>query len=482
MSEEHFHKTGLFLELINHDELFERYKRDAIIVNDFDLKNDEHLAELEGHLYSFYEGDCFDTMPSCDCGHLKGEYNAELLCPECDTLVRTETEQPIEPKLWMRIPEGVEGFINPQFLIILKQLFDSRSVSFIEYLINDYYRLPNTLNGTDRRVIEQIEALGWRNSVNEFIQRFDEIIPVLLHEKYRNKPAEYRQIVTFIQENRDRIFSRYLPVPNRALLIIEKTRMVSDGTQPIQYVDEYLWSAPDAVMTLCSLNTYVNPKVRVKDHKVAKALIQLSNFYASQLEQRIGKKQGMVRKQIFGSRFDFSARAVIASLSRTHSYEELEIPWGVGLHIFKLHLTNKLMRRGFTPDEAEGLIYRHTREHPPHQMDLQLQREKAFLGQLLDEIIEESPHEISYEAAEIDTGGNLYWRTIRKKGFPALLNRNPTLLRGSVQLFYITNVKKDPSICAIKMSTLTLRSPNADKNPQRLRMYPKCHGQGRYCR
>lgn len=459
---EHYHKTGLYLELIDFNDLYRHYSRDAIIVNNFDLKNEEHLQELNEHLYSFYEGDSFDSMPSCDCGYLRGEYNSELTCPLCNTIVRTATEQPIEPKLWMQVPDGVQGFISPQVLIILKNLFDSAKISFIEYLINDYYRLPQKPTQVDKRLIEKIQQINWKSSINEFINRFDEIIELLLKEKYHNKPAVVLHIRQFIQENRHKFFPQYLPVPNKALLIIEKTRMISDGSRPIHYIDETLWSAPDAVMTLCSLNTHVSPKQKTVEHKVAKTIIQLAKYYSSFLEDRIGQKKGFIRKQIFGSRFDFSARAVIASLSRTHSYEELEIPWGVALHIFKLHLTNKLMRYGFTPDEAEALIFRHTKEHIGYQSNPQLVQEKRFLEQLIDTIIEQSPHEIEYEAVEIDKSNQFQWRTYRKRGFPCLLNRNPTLLRGSVQLFYITRVNKDPSVCAIKMSTLTLKAPNAD--------------------
>jgi hypothetical protein len=47
-------------------------------------------------------------------------------------------------------------------------------------------------------------------------------------------------------------------------------------------------------------------------------------------------------------------------------------------------------------------------------------------------------------------------------GIPCLLQRNPSLVRGSAQQFYITHVKPDPSINTISISVLCLAAPNAD--------------------
>lgn len=96
--------------------------------------------------------------------------------------------------------------------------------------------------------------------------------------------------------------------------------------------------------------------------------------------------------------------------------------------VFKLHLTNKLLRRGMTPNEAMSFLYEHTLKYHP------------LLDELFKELLSESPY----------------------GGFPVLLNRNPSLKRGSIQMMRVTKIKTDPQINTISMSVLALKAPNAD--------------------
>ena len=92
------------------------------------------------------------------------------------------------------------------------------------------------------------------------------------------------------------------------------------------------------------------------------------------------------------------------------------------------HITNKLLRKGLSPSECEKFLMLHTNKYHPD------------LDAIFKELIEESPY----------------------PGLPIILQRNPSLVRGSAQQFYVTKIKPDPSVNTISLSVLTLAAPNAD--------------------
>lgn len=240
--------------------------------------------------------------------------------------------------------------------------------------------------------------------------------------KVVNPIPRRRRMEQFIEENRDRFFPQYLPIPNRAIFITEKTAM---GT----YADNVMYSAIDAVRTMTSLDSGIGPATqRIKENRTVKVIQQLSSYYLEYTKNNLSKKPGMFRRQVYGSRLDFSGRAVISSLSHPHAYDELHFPWGLAVMILKSHITSKLMRRGMTPSSAEEFLMLHTTKYHP------------LLETLFDELLEESP----------------------QKRLPVLFQRNPSLVRGSAQQLYISKIKTDPTINTISFSVLALAAPNAD--------------------
>ena len=118
---------------------------------------------------------------------------------------------------------------------------------------------------------------------------------------------------------------------------------------------------------------------------------------------------------------------MISSITRPHRYDEMEIPWGIGLSVFRIHLYNKLERHGYTPGEAVELLNMHAYKYHP------------LLDALLQQLIREAPD------------GRI----------PCVLQRNPSLARASSQALYIVKVKTDPNDPTIGMSILIVKGPNA---------------------
>lgn len=163
----------------------------------------------------------------------------------------------------------------------------------------------------------------------------------------------------------------------------------------------------------------------------------LAEYYELTIKNSISSKPGQFRKHIFGTRTNFSFRAVITSNTDIHRYDEITIPWNVALTCFRPHLINKLIRHGYDHNQALELIMTN------------IEKYDKFLHKLFKEIVEEATH--------IDVDG------VEKKGVLALLQRNPSLMQGSFVRVRITDVHRDVRNKTIWMSIFLCSSMNADR-------------------
>lgn len=406
---------SIYLEIVNLDEVFHSLASTPLIVNGVNILKKEEKERLNKLLYTHYDGDTLDIIPSCNCGAIRGEYNLGIRCNECGTEVSSITERPLQSLLWIAAPEGVKSLMNPMCWTILSQTFTVRNCNLIEYLTNPDYK-PPVKAGMLSGIPEE-----WPRSFNFFVENFDQIIALLLARYGTNKTPQFRyDFMEFISRNREKIFCQYIPFPSRLGFITESTPV---GT----YVDTTIKDAIDAIRTITSISASVTPvSLRSKEAKVAKTIAQLATYYETFMKKTIGGKPGVFRKHIFGSRGHFTARAVITSIPTEHDYDEIHLPWGVAVQLLRTHLTNKLLKLDYTPNQITAMFYESVNRYNP------------VLDQLFKELIAESPY----------------------KGIPISLGRNPTLARGSVQLFYVTKIKTDLSDNAISLSVLVIRQSN----------------------
>jgi DNA-directed RNA polymerase beta' subunit len=139
--------------------------------------------------------------------------------------------------------------------------------------------------------------------------------------------------------------------------------------------------AIDAIRTVQSIDDPIMAYTpRQKENRIAKSLIALSDYYRNMLDEVLSGKPGMFRKHVFGTRNHFSMRNVITSLTKSHRYDELHVPWGAAVTTFKLHLMNKLLKRGFTINTATALLNRCVYRFDP------------LVNELFNELFAESKH------------------------------------------------------------------------------------------
>lgn len=407
----------IFQRQVDFNVMFNQSSEPPIIINDLTNNSEEDKEYIKELVTTRYSSDMITLLPSCRCGVTKGEFSVGVKCTYCNTTVKSSIENEIEPSVWFRKPIGVTALINPIIWIMLKARFKKSGYSIIQWITDTSYRA----NVQRPPVINKIMEAGVQRGYNYFIENFDEIMNVLFSLKdFRKEGTDYLQLM--LKEYRQHLFSDYIPIPNKSLLIIEKTNV---GV----YVDPIIVEAVDAIEALVSIDkNFHDQNPRVKENRTAKALSGLCEYYEKYYKTGLSPKSGQLRRHIYGTRTNFSFRAVIVSLTDTHQYDEIYAPWGVGVSAFRPHLLNKLMKMGMDINSAVGLLLGHVSKYHP------------TIDKLLQEIIDESP----------------------KKKIPVILGRNPSLLQGSVLAMGISKFKTDPTDQCISLPITVVKSLNAD--------------------
>lgn len=417
---------GAALEFVNHEADFLRFASPrTVILNDLDdtsIKQKERINEI---IFTVSK-DVFSNIPSCNCGKLTGAYNLGVYCDRCGTEVNQQLEAELEPLVWIRAPEGVAPFMLPRAWYMLNMLFNKSDFYPLKYLTNPNYVTTTQDRAWMHSVIAELKEQGIdKRGWNYFHENFHRIIEVLTHltsiRKTGRKYDSFLPALQMLEMYQDCIFTRYLPVPNRSLIIIEESEI---GRRRDKRIDGII----DAMRAFIGIDVPDNAvTLKTKENKVGKVVETLSNFYTD-YERLNGSKENEYRKHVFGSRSHFTARAVVSSITGKHNYNELHYPWGVAVSQFRYHLINKLLKRGYTLTRAFNFLNTYSLEYHP------------LLDELFKELIQESPF----------------------PGIPTIFVRNPVMGYGSTQVPYITKVKTNPKDTTFGNPILTVVPWNLD--------------------
>ena len=413
---------GVSLALADLDAVYHNSQHVVHIVNDISVALASEKEDFNRKIYTRFSGDdLLSNLPSCVCGVTTGEQNKDEYCPECNTPVVDSAMQELQPIVWMRAPNGVRSLINPLFWTMVSDFFSRSNFDVLRWVADTNYhpvaRVP--------AVMDAVKAVIPDRGYNYFIDNFQWIVETLMELKvYRTPPK--RKLAADLMEMMRRykhcLFPQYVPFPNKALVVIERSNV---GT----YIDTTVSGVVDAIRTMTGIDLpETNFHVRTKENRTIKTICQYSEFQQEWGSKSLAGKPGVLRKHVYGSRSDFSFRAVISSISDAHRYDDIYISWGIAVSVFRLHLDNKLDKLGWTANQIVGFLDEHAQKFHP------------LLAKLFDELIGESP------------GGRI----------PVVLGRNPSLQRGSTQQLFISKVKHEVERPTISLSVLVLRSFNAD--------------------
>ena len=368
---------GVYAELVDFDEEFAQLDVEPIIVNDYNTSVPEEKEALDRHLYTHYQDtDTIDEAAACDCGYWTRAYRIGLTCPQCGGVVHSTTDRPIRSMVWIRGTEEVPRLINPEVWMVLHPVLKTKDFNFLEYLTNTTYRF-DVDKITSKETLKKLDKFfraDLPRGLNNFINHFDEIMAFLFESNIVDvKKAVKRDLKMFLDNNRQKLFPHYIPIPSKICFVVEST---NSGV----YIDKPLGMAMDAILTVSSIRSSAIPvKQSVVENRMVKAIRELTGFYDVYMKLRLSKKPGMFRRHVFGSRLHFSARCVITSLSDPHHWNEIHVPWGMATQLLKYHIINKLLKRGYSANEALNLVYSSVLQY------------NALIDEIFKELIEEAP-------------------------------------------------------------------------------------------
>lgn len=407
----------VYQRIINLDEVFNNINYEPIILNDLSGITVSDRSAIEDIIKTKYAEDQISNIAKCSCGDLIGEYLIGTVCPSCHTSVIKNNNE-FQHSIWIRCPDNIDSLINPVFWTMLENFLTKSNVNVLQWLTDKTYK-PTSTNTKILNLVSKIPNM--ERGFNYFIRNFDYIINELMQIREftdnQNNKIVKNDILDVIEKYRDNIFTKYMPLPDKSLIVVEHT---SKGI----YLDYNIAEILDAVYIIINSN---NARNRNMENRVSKVQNKISSYYKGYLHKFFGGHGGIFRKHVFGTRTHFSYRAVISSITEPHKYDDIYLPWGIGLTVFRPMIINKLVRLGYVLNDAISLIYSSIHKY------------NDTLDKILNELIREA-------------GGRI----------PTTIQRNPSLGRGSALLVGIPKIKTDPSDNTISMSILVTASLNAD--------------------
>lgn len=416
---------SIYQELVSHDQIFSTLTHTPVIVNVLDLETTEGRQNLQDLLFTRYEGDALNVLPSCDCGEVTDNSNLGVICDNCGTECISIVDKKLESTLWIQCPKGIRALINPAVWTMMTATFTSSGFNAIEWACNPLYRPTNPNNPTYRKLDLLDIPRGW----NAFIDNFDYILQTLFQQgAHKGSNQDIEDLFAMLRDQRDKVFSQYIPIPSKIGFVLEANTVVS-------FADTTMTYAIDALKTIASIeNSSAHMTQRSIELRVMKAIASLAEYYVVFAGKTLAGKPGAFRKHVFGGRAHFTFRAVITSITKPHWHEELHLPWSLSVNLFRVHLTNKLIRRNLSPIEIARFLDQNTLQYHP------------LLDELFHELINEAP-----VTADVPV-----------RGIRTIFQRNPSLMRGSIQRFVISKIKTDVCDNTVSLSALVLRGFNAD--------------------
>ena len=473
---------GIRNTLISLTDMYLNQDSEKIIVNDIPEKDNFGDKMLSNMIFSVYDEDgVMSTIPRCNCieGGLSGRFNLGRTCSECGSKV-TDPQDISGNLLWLRALEAPDAdvafsktptiipFISPGFWILISKILtppNNKSIKtkitndLLLWLCDPHMRYPED-NSLAKKRLDMEELVkyvldGKRNYVN-VINNIENILEFLkTRNNFRDKVVgdngknvyNYDRIDNILELYRKsmkedggrKIFTDYIPIINKNVFIMEKGPKCKftqiKASINISVVNDWI--------RLCREMAEI-PSLRKKPlnaerigRETARVIAELSKMYNEYIGEFCYKKGGLLRKNVGGAKTPWNWRGVIRSIPGPHDRHGVIIPICVAIPLFEPMIINKLLKRNYTMREITNRLNQAILKHDPEIYDILM--------------------EIKNEAPDGKP--------------PMLIQRNPSLLRDSINLVYIREIDPDTSNKTIGFSPLIAKYSNADYDGDALNCY-----------
>lgn len=416
-----------YLPVLNFEETY-RNSLNAIVIpcSAETLKTKKQIEEFVDYLFT--DGNLSNVLSTtCDCGKTEGRYYLNSVCDHCGTVVREPNSTELGYTAWLEIPECLPPLLQPLVYHTLNGWMGKEGrKSILNAFLDPDGKLPKIL------------AERFQTGVTYFYEHFDEIIeylmteykPLMIYNPNKRKEEDRTNkssvaMKEYLSMNRDALFTRHYPALDKNLHILTRQGTKARADETSQYILKVAIEIADV-----NLRQSLSPHDRVSLERNAYSIVMAYAEYANNtLVNNMLTKFGFFRRHIMGSRCHFSFRAVITPVTDLDMPDQLKVSWSIGILQFKMEILNILINRmGLSMVDAMRKHQRAIEQYDPE------------IDKIFKTLIAECPY----------------------KGMPTLLGRNPTLVVGSIQTFFITEVKTDLSDDTISMHHMSMKAPNAD--------------------
>lgn len=409
----------IYQRFISLDDYFKNTSGDKIILNDIKYFSIDDREMINRALVTVYDDNTISLIPSCDCGEMKGGYLLGKLCDGCGTIVK-DIQDKTDPLIWLHAVEDMPHFLSPHFWLMMRNVM-GKKVDGMRWLSDTSYNPPDI---PDYLIAIKNSFEGFERSYPYLVDHIVELLTFLQNHSTFKTPRKLEIInglISLYKSNKEKLYSYYLPIVNKKLFIMENT---SKG----KYTNLGIADVIDT--TLQFIKTVNDEKLTLnkKSNCMSRTLSDLSTIYGYYNKEYLSRKTGIFRKHIYGARAHFTFRGVIVSIAGPHKYNEIHVPWSIGVTAFRPHLLNLLCNReGLSYKEASSKLFNAVNNYDP------------LIDKCLNVMLEESGI-----------------------GIAVILQRNPSLKQGSSNRVYITKFKTDPLDYTIAISILITSLMNAD--------------------
>lgn len=406
----------------------------AKIINQEDLISKKLSEEFSNAVFAESDEE-IPYVPSCECGHLKGNIYTGMTCNLCNTKVSTAFVDHLSHTAWLSIPSGMPKVLHPIWFLVLSEWTQGKKTepSLLESILNPEDNLPD---GVDKVILGQ--------GCEYFYQNCDMIMDYLLNKYPKTKDKKNTPMIReFYRIYKNIMFTTKLPILHNSL------HPLVSGSSTLKYADksgyDILYAIYDLSAVTFDMKKYIKNKTMTptKRRDMNKLLFNIyknvMKYYLVIIKDKLSKKPAIVRKHNLGTRCHFSIRMVVVPIVGAHTANEIYLPWKAVVNTYKLEIINVLMNR---------YNYTFTQAITKHLFGL-VQYDK-----LVHDIMLTLMDECKY------------------KGFPFIVGRNPTLRLYSIMRLFCTRIKTDLADETMSISPLILKGSNTDFDGDEL--YGQC--------
>ncbi len=209
---------------------------DTLVFNDLllDKSPEEVIAVL-----CDVSGDHTDTVASCECGEMVGNYYEGMKCRACGTLCESSMFKSIRNDSWLSVPSTIKGVLNPQaYLVISKWLGNINKIPVLSSIL-DMGQPVESIQGTPFHT-----GMGF----NWFYDNFNSVMTFFAASHPSTSKRESGAVMLeFIRTAGDALWCTKLPILSKIFQPITK------ASNFVRYADVDIKNLMKSIFTLGSV-------------------------------------------------------------------------------------------------------------------------------------------------------------------------------------------------------------------------------------